>query len=69
MDFFNSLISFIEILFNFVVNIITSLLSLFSVLGSVVTIPVVFTGLLFPAIVTSMTVVISIGVLYKIVGR
>lgn len=69
MDFFNSIISFFEIIYNFIVNLVTSLINLFNVLNMVVTIPVTFTGILFPALVTSMTVVIAIGVLYKIVGR
>ena len=69
MDFFNSILSFIEMAYNFLVNLATSMVNLFSVLNMVVTVPVTFTGILFPALVTSMTVVIAVGVLYKILGR
>lgn len=69
MDFFNSLIKFVEILFDFVSNIVSGLMNMIAVLGSVITLPSLFTGILFPSIVTSMTIVLSIGVLYKIIGR
>lgn len=68
-NFFDSIVSFFEILYNFALNVVTSLLSMFKVLHSVISIPITFSPLLFPAIVTSMTIVIAIGVLYKIIGR
>lgn len=69
MDFFNSLIGFVEILFDFVSNLVTSLLALFNLLGTVIVLPGLFAGCLFPILLTSFLVVVSIGVLYKVVGR
>ncbi len=69
MDFFNSIVSFFEIIYNFIVNLVTSLMSLFNALQMVITIPVTFTGILFPAIVSSMVIVIAVGILYKVLGR
>lgn len=69
MDFFNSIISFFEIIYNFIVNFVNTLLNLVLILTKAVTLPNLFMGFLFPALGASMLVVVCVGVLYKILGR
>ncbi len=69
MDLGNSIISFFEAIYNVVVNFLNTILNLFNILTKVVTLPNLFMGIVFPALGASMLVVVSVGVLYKILGR
>lgn len=69
MDFFNSIVDFIEVAFNFLSNMVTSLVLMIQVTMNAATFPSLFLGVVAPFLGASMLAVVGLGILFKIVGR
>lgn len=69
MDFFNSITSFFEVLFNFLSNLVSSLVLLVQVVMNAATLPVHFLGVVMPFLGASMVAVVGLGILFKVLGR
>lgn len=69
LNFFQSVISYLEIVFNFVKNIIGSLFQVLLVVVEALTLPQVLAGYCFPILGASVIIVASIAILKLIVGR
>lgn len=69
MDFFNSIVDFIEVAFNFLSNMVSSLVIMIQVVTNAAGMPIHFTGIVCSFLGASMLSVVGIGILFKIVGR
>lgn len=67
-EFFNAVIDFFDMIWNFLSNLVSGLVTAFSVLSSALTLPPVLVGFVPGIIGTSILVVGSIGVIKLIVG-
>lgn len=69
MDFFNSIVDFIEVAFNFLSNMVSSLVTMIGVVTNAAGFPIYFLGVVCPILGASMFAVVGIGILFKIIGR
>ena len=69
LNFFQSVISYLEIVFNFVNNIIGALSQALVVIFESLTLPQVLAGYCFPILGSSVMIVAAIAILKLIIGR
>ena len=69
VDFFQAIINYIEIVWNFFVNLITSLINLVTAVLAAVSIPQTVYGFVFAPLGASIMAVMAISVLKLIIGR
>lgn len=69
LDFFESIISYIDLIWNFFINAIRSLISLFTVLLGAVTLPQMLVNTVPSFLAVSVSAVASIALIKLIVGR
>lgn len=69
MDFFNSIVDFIEVAFNFLSNMVTSLVVMIQVVMNAAGMPLHFLGVVAPFVGASMVAVVGLGILFKVLGR
>lgn len=68
-NFFEAIVSYLEIVFNFVKNIIGSLNHVFVIIFESLSLPQVLAGYCFPILGSSVIIVSSIAILKLITGR
>lgn len=68
-NFFQAVLSYLEIVFNFVKNIIGALSRVFVILFESLSLPQVLAGYCFPILGSSVIIVSSIAILKLIIGR
>lgn len=69
LNFFQSIISYLEIVFNFVKNTIGALSKVLVVIVESLTLPQILAGYCFPILGASVMIVASIAILKLIIGR
>lgn len=68
-NFFQAVLNYVEIVFNFVKNIVGSLNHVFVILFESLSLPQVLAGYCFPILGSSVIIVSSIAILKLITGR
>ena len=69
LNFFQSIVTYLEIVFNFVKNIIGSISQVLVVIVESLTLPQVLAGYCFPILGSSVIIVSAIAILKLITGR
>lgn len=69
LNFFQTIIEYIQIIWEFFLNIINSLLTLFTTLLMAATVPVSVAGLMWPPIGTCVLAITGFSIVKMIVGR
>lgn len=69
LDFFHSIVTYFELLWQFVTNLLSSLLNLIIVVAEAITLPQVLAGYVFPVLGSAILAVSAIAVLKLILGR
>lgn len=69
LEFFDQIIGFIESVFQFLINIVESLILLIAVIPGAIALPLTLAGYLPGIIATAVMSIVAIGVAKLIVGR
>lgn len=69
LDFFGSVMSYIETIWDFFLNLVDSLLTFIETLASAVTLPATISGYLWAPIASCMISMVAFSVVKMIIGR
>ena len=69
LDFFGSIMSYIEVVWDFFLNLINSLLTFIDTLATAVTLPATISGFLWSPIASCMVSMVAFSVVKMIIGR
>lgn len=69
LNFFQTIIEYVQLLFNYAWNMISSITTFFSSLLASLVLPQILVGYVFAPLGAAITMVVSIGVIKLVIGR